>query len=192
MCLALIDTLTLYFCSCSTPAVDVVAVIKNSQGQATNVILVVQYRPALGAFSVEFPSGLVDGGEEPATAAIRELQEETGFSQESGHKINVISTSVPVAYEPGLTSSCSKVVVVEVKWGGGGVRFVSSLSWHAHSSRITDTSYALECRLRWNRMSSLDQTHFLASRASKMMNGVFRLSYCLFLTSCTHLKVLLL
>jgi 8-oxo-dGTP pyrophosphatase MutT (NUDIX family) len=96
--------------------VDVIAVIKNSQGQATNVILVVQYRPALRAFSVEFPSGLIDGGEEPATAAIRELQEETGFSQKSGHKIKVISTSVPVAYEPGLTSSCSKAVVVEVSF----------------------------------------------------------------------------
>lgn len=90
--------------------------IKNSQGQATNVILVVQYRPALSAFTVEFPSGLIDGSEEPATAAIRELQEETGFGQESGHKTRVVSTSVPVAYEPGLTSSCSKVVVVEASF----------------------------------------------------------------------------
>ncbi|KAF8953825.1 nudix hydrolase-like protein [Podila verticillata] len=99
----------------SVDAVDVIAVIKNSQGQATNVVLVVQYRPALSAFAVEFPSGLIDGSEEPATAAIRELQEETGFGQESGHKIRVVSTSVPVAYEPGLTSSCSKVVVVEIE-----------------------------------------------------------------------------
>lgn len=161
--------------------------IKNSQGQATNVILVVQYRPALSAFTVEFPSGLIDGGEEPATAAIRELQEETGFSQESGHKVKVISTSVPVAYEPGLTSSCSKVVVAEVS-----DIFFPSLSCHAHTGRIADTSFPLGSRLRWNKTSSLDQTHFLASHASKMTNGVFRLSSCPFLASCTRLKVLVL
>ncbi|KAF9423488.1 hypothetical protein BGZ94_008259 [Podila epigama] len=98
----------------SIDAVDVLALIKSPEGKATHVVLVVQYRPAIGAFTLEFPSGLIDAGEDPAAAAIRELQEETGFGQASGHSIRLVSTSVPVAYEPGLTNSCSRVVVVEI------------------------------------------------------------------------------
>jgi ADP-ribose pyrophosphatase len=41
--------------------------------------LVSQYRPALEAFTVELPAGLLDDGEEAAATAKRELLEETGF-----------------------------------------------------------------------------------------------------------------
>ena len=43
------------------------------------VVLVRQYRPPLGAPTVEFPAGLVDEGETPAETALRELREETGY-----------------------------------------------------------------------------------------------------------------
>ena len=43
------------------------------------VICVRQYRPSLDRFTLELPAGLVDPGEEPATTAVRELEEETGF-----------------------------------------------------------------------------------------------------------------
>ncbi|GJJ73853.1 hypothetical protein EMPS_06211 [Entomortierella parvispora] len=99
----------------SVDSVDVVAVVKNSKGQATNVILVVQYRPAIASFSIEFPSGLIDAGEQPEQAALRELAEETGFSSESGQTIKVVHSSMPVSYEPGLTASCTMMVVVEIE-----------------------------------------------------------------------------
>jgi ADP-ribose pyrophosphatase len=43
------------------------------------VLLVRQYRPAVERYTLELPSGLVDGGETPAEAARRELLEETGY-----------------------------------------------------------------------------------------------------------------
>ncbi|KAF9930617.1 nudix hydrolase-like protein [Linnemannia zychae] len=98
----------------SVDAVDVITIIKNSNDIATHVVLVIQYRPALAAYSLEFPSGLIDADEAPEVAALRELEEETGFSVQAGHAVNIVKVSVPVSYEPGLTSSCSRVVVLEV------------------------------------------------------------------------------
>ncbi|KAF9133020.1 hypothetical protein BGW39_010810 [Mortierella sp. 14UC] len=101
--------------SASVDAVDVITIIKNSKNKATYVVLVVQYRPALSAYSLEFPSGLIDADEAPQQAALRELEEETGFSTRAGHSIHVVNVGVPVSYEPGLTGSCSRVVLVEVQ-----------------------------------------------------------------------------
>lgn len=42
-------------------------------------LMVKQWRHGEQKLSVEFPGGVVDKGEEPETAAIRELEEETGF-----------------------------------------------------------------------------------------------------------------
>ena len=42
--------------------------------------LVRQYRPALEAFTLELPAGLVERGEDPADGCRRELLEETGYS----------------------------------------------------------------------------------------------------------------
>jgi ADP-ribose pyrophosphatase len=43
-----------------------------------NVRLVRQHRPAIGRTLLEVPAGLIDEGESPAGAAIRECEEETG------------------------------------------------------------------------------------------------------------------
>lgn len=43
------------------------------------IVLVRQFRPALGEYTLELPAGEVDEGETPAEAAIRELHEETGY-----------------------------------------------------------------------------------------------------------------
>ncbi len=47
------------------------------------LILIKQYRPALDAYVIEPPAGLVDPGEEPIYAAGRELLEETGYSSDN-------------------------------------------------------------------------------------------------------------
>jgi ADP-ribose pyrophosphatase len=46
-------------------------------------LMVRQYRHGSGELSVEFPGGVVERGEDPAAAAARELEEETGYRAES-------------------------------------------------------------------------------------------------------------
>jgi ADP-ribose pyrophosphatase len=43
------------------------------------VVIVRQYRPAMDAFTLELPGGLLDPGEDAGTALRRELHEETGM-----------------------------------------------------------------------------------------------------------------
>ena len=44
------------------------------------LIVVRQYRPVIERWTLEFPGGLRDPGEQPDAAAARELREETGFA----------------------------------------------------------------------------------------------------------------
>ncbi len=46
------------------------------------IVLIRQYRYPLGDYLYEFPAGLIDAGETPDMAAIREMKEETGLSFE--------------------------------------------------------------------------------------------------------------
>ncbi len=56
--------------------VDAVAVVADVSGQ---LLLVRQYRPAVGRELWELPAGRIDAGEDAQQAARRELQEETGY-----------------------------------------------------------------------------------------------------------------
>ncbi|OSX79681.1 hypothetical protein BU14_0072s0039 [Porphyra umbilicalis] len=92
-----------------------------------DTLLVRQFRPSVGRDSVEFPAGLVDGGETPTDAAMRELREETGFTATA-----VVDVS-PVTYtSTGLSDEGVVLVTVDVdeadarNGGGGGGRSCSS------------------------------------------------------------------
>ena len=43
------------------------------------LIMVEQFRPGAEIMSLEFPAGLIDEGEDPLVAGVRELEEETGY-----------------------------------------------------------------------------------------------------------------
>lgn len=57
------------------------------------VVLVRQWRQPVGDFTLELPSGGVDAGEDPETAARRELFEETGYRAEGLERLVSVHTS---------------------------------------------------------------------------------------------------
>lgn len=95
---------------------------------AAELVLVEQYRPAHGAFTIELPAGLIDDDgahdnaapmttrEDPLRAAARELAEETGFTAARMAIIGDFATS------PGMTSEIFTLVKADglVRTGPGG------------------------------------------------------------------------
>jgi ADP-ribose pyrophosphatase len=56
------------------------------------VVMIEQFRPGIGAITLEVPGGMVDPGETPADAAARELAEETGYA---GGPVEMIGRVTP-------------------------------------------------------------------------------------------------
>lgn len=56
-------------------------------------LVVTQYRRPFDAFLVELPAGKIDPGEEPYQAAMRELEEETGYTTDRLHPMGKILAS---------------------------------------------------------------------------------------------------
>lgn len=63
------------------------------------IIMVEQYRKALERSIIEVPAGKLEKGESPETTAIRELEEETGYTADTLELIQSFSTSPGFADE---------------------------------------------------------------------------------------------
>ncbi|MFD0670501.1 NUDIX hydrolase [Cohnella sp. GCM10027633] len=63
------------------------------------LLVVEQFRKPLENAQVEIPAGKLDGGERPETAAMRELEEETGYKAAKLTKLSEFSTSPGFADE---------------------------------------------------------------------------------------------
>ncbi|PNJ57975.1 NUDT5 isoform 2 [Pongo abelii] len=72
------------------------------------IVLVKQFRPPMGGYCIEFPAGLIDDGETPEAAALRELEEETGY------KGDVAECSPAVCMDPGLSNCTVHIVTVTI------------------------------------------------------------------------------
>ncbi|KAI0255927.1 NUDIX hydrolase domain-like protein [Lactifluus subvellereus] len=95
-------------------AVAVLALIRSkTRTFPISTVIIEQYRPPVGNFVVELPAGLIDDGETPEGAAIRELQEETGYEAEG-----VLDSSAVLVSDPGMTTANMKLVVLDVPLNG--------------------------------------------------------------------------
>lgn len=88
-------------------AVNVFGVLKR-KGKDPHVLVVKQFRPPLGKQTVELPAGLVDPGETPEVAALRELKEETGYTG------RLVGKSGVACLSPGLTNETMVTIYAEI------------------------------------------------------------------------------
>jgi ADP-ribose pyrophosphatase len=72
---------------------------------AGEIVLVRQWRQALGRFTIEAPAGAVEPGEDAAKAAARELSEEAGYTTAALEQVGVMQTA------PGLMDTTMHVFV---------------------------------------------------------------------------------
>lgn len=71
------------------------------------LVLVRQFRFGIDAFSLEIPGGVMEAGEDPVAAGLRELREETGFA---GARARLLGTVHP---NPAIQSNRCHYVLVE-------------------------------------------------------------------------------
>jgi ADP-ribose pyrophosphatase len=82
--------------------VNVVALTTDGQ-----LVLVRQFRYGINEFSLEIPGGVIDAGEDPVTAGVRELREESGFV---GRNARLLGSIHP---NPAMQSNRCHLVLVE-------------------------------------------------------------------------------
>ncbi|KAK0228255.1 NUDIX hydrolase domain-like protein [Armillaria fumosa] len=91
-------------------AVAIFALIRSKTNAfPLSTVVIEQYRPPVDAHIIELPAGLIDEGETPESAAIRELEEETGYKADK-----VLESSPVVVCDPGMTNANMKLVVLNV------------------------------------------------------------------------------
>ena len=87
---------------------DAVAVIAKTHGPDPEVLVIKQFRPPLGAYCLEIPAGLIDPGESPEMAALRELKEETGY-------VATLQSISPLTFnDPGITNANMLLCVCDI------------------------------------------------------------------------------
>eukprot|EP00559_Dactyliosolen_fragilissimus_P000835 CAMPEP_0184867804 /NCGR_PEP_ID=MMETSP0580-20130426/27775_1 /TAXON_ID=1118495 /ORGANISM="Dactyliosolen fragilissimus" /LENGTH=288 /DNA_ID=CAMNT_0027368261 /DNA_START=54 /DNA_END=920 /DNA_ORIENTATION=- len=103
---------------------------KKGDKSTMETLLVEQYRPPVRTKTLEFPAGLIDDGESAEEAAIRELEEETGYvgtvstlskmfdeqisTHDSEKKTRLKTSSGQLCMSPGLCDEIVKVVLLDV------------------------------------------------------------------------------
>lgn len=72
-----------------------------------HLVVIRQFRYGIDDFSLEIPGGVMDAGEDPVTAGLRELREETGYT---GAPVKLLGSVHP---NPAIQSNRSHFILVE-------------------------------------------------------------------------------
>ncbi len=92
------------------------------------VVMVEQYRHGTDSVTLEIPGGIIDPGEDAATAALRELAEESGYRPAPGATVKVIGSVQP---NPAIQSNrCATVLVDPVLPGQASPDPLEDLAVH--------------------------------------------------------------
>lgn len=95
--------------------VNVVALTPDHQ-----LVLVRQFRYGADEFSLELPGGVVDAGEDPIAAGLRELEEETGFTGGAPVRLGTVRPNPAIQ-----NNHCHLVLVPDAR------RTAAALEWDA-------------------------------------------------------------
>lgn len=95
-----------------------------------STMIVIQYRPPLDSYTVEWPAGLIDADETAEEAAVREFKEETGYD------CRVLSVSPVQAADPGMTNANMQLAMVEVQLKEGDEEPEQRLEDGEHIQRV--------------------------------------------------------
>ncbi|KAJ9114310.1 hypothetical protein QFC22_005762 [Naganishia vaughanmartiniae] len=106
-------------CTRAKSGVDAVAIIAllDHPSKPLSTVILEQYRPPIENTVIELPAGLVDEGETPEEAAVRELIEETGYGGdgEGAGTATVEDISPILVSDPGMTNANMRLCTVRVK-----------------------------------------------------------------------------
>ncbi|KAI0127027.1 ADP-ribose pyrophosphatase [Xylariales sp. AK1849] len=95
-----------------------------------STLVVIQYRPPLDSYTVEWPAGLIDAEETAEQAAVREFKEETGYD------CRLLSISPVQAADPGMSNANMQMAMVEVQLKEGDEEPEQRLEDGEHIQRV--------------------------------------------------------
>lgn len=95
-----------------------------------STMVVIQYRPPLDSYTVEWPAGLIDADETPEQAAVREFREETGY------ECRLLSLSPVQSADPGMSNANMQMAMVEVQLREGDPEPQQRLEDGEHIQRV--------------------------------------------------------
>ncbi len=123
----------------------VIVIARTPNGE---LVLIRQFRCGSNALSWEFPGGIIDKGEDPVEAGLRELREETGYTAKRGEYIGRCRPNPAI-----LNNQCHFVFADDVELDASGI------DWDEHEEievRVLPESEVVE----WARSQTIE--HALA------------------------------
>jgi 8-oxo-dGTP pyrophosphatase MutT (NUDIX family) len=127
---------------------------------ADELVLVRQFRFGSDAMSLEIPGGVIERGEAPAVAGVRELLEETGFG---GGRVSDLGSVRP---NPAIQDNLCHFILVD------GAVPTGPLEWDA-DEEIQVSTVPVATALDWARTGRI--THSLSVAALMFYEGVRRI-----------------